>query len=66
MNQSDTSLEKPRLKPCPFCGGEPKLDHSWILDVWFVACKCGVHGPAFNEYRHFAVQGWNKMARREP
>ena len=64
----DDSLEKPRLKPCPFCEGEPKLSVGAILDtIWCqVQCRCGVCGPTFMDHRHLAVQGWNKICRREP
>ena len=67
-------MEEPRLKPCPFCKGTPRLGDNTAQFDWVnprhrryqVICKCGVRGPAFHEHRHFAVQGWNKMARREP
>ena len=66
--ETDTSLEKPRLKPCPFCEGEPVLCYRLTADqesIHYVDCKCGVHGPEFYDHRHLAVQGWNKIARRE-
>ena len=57
--------ERPRLKPCPFCGGEPKLFELGSSRPFHqVQCVCGVRGPSFVHAVH-AVQGWNKMARRE-
>lgn len=55
-----------KLKPCPFCEGDPEPVAETILDTtWqYVQCRCGVRGPMFTERQH-AVQGWNKMARRE-
>ena len=69
LESDDTSLKKPRLKPCPFCGGEPKLGPrcDWSSKLSYsIQCRCGVSGPVFIEHRHLAVQGWNKMVRREP
>ena len=65
--------EKPRLKPCPFCDNEdPELrDGPPILPCsrygyHQVRCDiCGVSGPVFLDHKHLAVQGWNKMCRRE-
>ncbi len=63
----DVSLKNPRLKPCPFCENKPSLSVETVLNtVWCqVLCRCGVRGPIFSKHRHFAVQGWNRMARRE-
>ena len=62
----DTSLEQPRLKPCPFCGKRVTLVSQRALDSTYryVECRCGVRGPMFSEHRHFAVQGWNRMVER--
>lgn len=67
VKPEDVSLELPRLKPCPFCKGKPELAAHPNLDTtWhYVLCRCGVRGPMFSEHRHLAVQGWNRMARRE-
>ena len=62
------------LKPCPFCGGQPYEAHHLTYGWWSVACKCGVHGPAFkedppNEHKRSAYQkatdAWNQRT-QEP
>ena len=60
----DTLNRLPRLKPCPFCGGEPYLTSEPNFDgrMWHsIQCKCGTSGPVFIDHKHLAVQGWNKM-----
>ena len=62
-----------KLKPCPFCKGEPQLhdsatDFDWVIPnrrYYQVRCMCGVRGPLFYEHRDLAVQGWNKVCRKE-
>jgi hypothetical protein len=29
------------LLPCPFCGGEPQIDHNEDWDMDFIPCDCG-------------------------
>ena len=70
----DTSLENPRLKPCPFCEAEPTFRETPPVlsnsphSYYQVRCddSCGMRGPRFYQHRHLAVQGSNKMARRKP
>ena len=56
-----------KLRPCPFCGGAPKLTKMENPPGAFfssIQCKCGVRGPAFIHPYH-AIQGWNRMCRKE-
>ena len=58
-----------KLKPCPFCGNPPAIGikPNFEGQMWHsVQCRCGVRGPVFLEQQELAVQGWNKMCRREP
>ena len=49
---------KRRLLPCPFCGGDPKLEEraGW----WTAGCEaCGVE-TWLHESKHFARSVWNR------
>lgn len=63
------------LKPCPFCGGNAKLDYDTHLghgekyNVYFVKCKeCGARGGRFDDFYGTpkenaitdAIMAWNK------
>jgi hypothetical protein len=62
-------MSNPRLKPCPFCGRDVTLEPSPTeipTGIWHqVRCECGVRGPIFFDLAHLAVQGWNKICRKE-
>lgn len=66
------------LRPCPFCGGEPKLKavmKSYGLTIW-CACKCGARTEGFcpntsnedNTMKNIerstekAIKAWNRRA----
>jgi Lar family restriction alleviation protein len=41
-------VKQMEFKPCPFCGGDPKINHRVSLSgesktgfVWFATCYCG-------------------------
>ena len=47
------------LMPCPFCGGDAKLDHLTEIDDYFVSCsRCEV-GQIANYCSDEAVRRWN-------
>lgn len=58
-----------KLKPCPFCGGEAKLQEQIIAKgAWSVVChKCGAHiffyGAEWNKVTN--VKRWNRRAKDE-
>lgn len=66
------------LRPCPFCGGEPKLKavmKSYGLTIW-CACKCGAQTEGYcpstsnedNTMKNIegstekAIKAWNRRA----
>lgn len=68
------------LKPCPFCGGEGKLNEHWEsagmganAREFYVSCKsCRAHGGMASEFfengdlRAKAIERWNRRADNEP
>lgn len=64
------NMEAPELKPCPFCGGECKLDSSEMgaaREVWhFVWCPtCKITG-GLRKSSEEALLMWNTRAPQEP
>ena len=62
------SVEKIKLKPCPFCGGEVEFSDYGFED-WTVYCKsCGINmlAPGSEEgyiaTREEAAKAWNRRA----
>jgi len=68
-------VEQPFLKPCPFCGGEAKMQFGWPSQqgreqkMVFVICKtcCGKtktirQAPfqAWEDCKRYAVELWNR------
>jgi len=50
------------IKPCPFCGAEPKLDvygNGHHYQVSCPSCKC-IHIGVFYSYGTDAINAWNK------
>ncbi|TXH57064.1 MAG: hypothetical protein E6Q97_05075 [Desulfurellales bacterium] len=47
----------PELKPCPFCGGEARLDR---LGESIQCIKCDASGPSAIS-RYYAAEKWNKV-----
>ena len=45
------------LKPCPFCGHEPRIDGNTI-----VCGYCGAHMHAFDSSIDWLVKNWNCRA----
>lgn len=48
------------LKPCPFCGGKPKVERE-ENDDWIVWCRCGCVLGAFGASDE-AEDAWNRRA----
>jgi len=65
---------KDDLLPCPFCGGQAKINHDDELNVHYGFCvSCGTEGPKADEYpdpkpptkydsEKEAVNLWNRRA----
>jgi Lar family restriction alleviation protein len=55
------------LKPCPFCGGEGKIDGtSWTTrdgkeQAWVTCKKCGAYGPSSTD----AIAAWNRRTQEQ-
>lgn len=56
---SDLEARVAALKPCPFCGREPKL-----LDLagWEVQCDCGVNLCLESPEQAAVIKAWNQRA----
>lgn len=62
----------PELKPCPFCGGEPRhfhtrvkscVDSNILLDYDFVRClECASETRQFCDNKEGAITAWNTRA----
>lgn len=51
------------LKPCPFCGGEAKLEHNYMTDYgdsyWVSCCSCNVSTDS-DWAQESVIATWNK------
>ena len=57
-----------KLKPCPFCGGEAKVESDTWRDVGVmhcVECECGVSTGVYETVEE-AVEHWNRRIKEEP
>lgn len=56
-----------KLKPCPFCGGEPRyfIDHTTELcnSVWCMNCDFGIFDPGETGS---SVSAWNRRTGTAP
>ena len=48
------------LEPCPFCGGEARMDHDQVWS-WAVCRECNAEGPT-NSSAPLAIAAWNRRA----
>lgn len=55
-----------KLKPCPFCGGEPTWDSDAENKMWYIRCvfpSCPIRPCTFGElYKDRVVDMWNQRA----
>lgn len=66
--------DKPKLKPCPFCGGEAKLSKqttiTWFLkfNSYYVRCEtCGASSrksDEIGEEKDKAIEAWNRRVEK--
>ncbi|MDY3750548.1 Lar family restriction alleviation protein [Christensenella minuta] len=57
--------ETAKLKSCPFCGGEAKIDQ-WDRDRKCVCCtQCHIYTQPYSE-AEIAVEHWNRRATENP
>ena len=60
-------MSEPKLKPCPFCGGEAKLINilNYYGDIYWVKCEeCNAETPSDFE-KDEAIAAWNRRANDE-
>ena len=53
-----------KLKPCPFCGGEPYIQSrptARKTKIYSVKCRCGAMFK-FVDRRYKAIEAWNRRA----
>lgn len=61
----------PPLKPCPFCGGQPRYterectpsERSPTGRIYFLACMCGGHSARAHQFgysREEVAEAWNR------
>ena len=53
-------MTEPKLKPCPFCGGEAEIFVSDITDRALVYCKCCDAQIKMQQNEQEAIEAWNK------
>lgn len=69
MTKEQIKAYEEQLKPCPFCGGKPKIQ-TWVTDLetYYIAwCrKCEV-SPCTARHTNikYAVKAWNKRGKAE-
>ncbi|PCJ24110.1 MAG: hypothetical protein COA96_10215 [SAR86 cluster bacterium] len=52
--------DETKLLPCPFCGGEAKLNHHSVSDQYWVTCvECDFDGHMPIQHDFGAISQWN-------
>lgn len=72
------SMEKSKLKPCPFCGGEAMLTTNLYAGIVYIQCKCctamvgrkrkivsSMIGKEYFVNKEEAIEAWNRRAEHE-
>ena len=63
-------MSEPKLKPCPFCGGEAvMLTHSFFNLNETFGVQCAVCEAETNQFYHTkeeAAEAWNRKVQDEP
>ena len=55
-------MRNKKLLPCPFCGGETKIDNRGQYGYGIVCISCGAKSPDFQTETN-AIKSWNDYAR---
>lgn len=64
-------MDKPILKPCPFCGGEAILSFSrdeYLNEQYVVICRNVIKCGCLTQYRNSkekAIEAWNRRVSDE-
>lgn len=57
-------MTEPKLKPCPFCGGEAKMVETYSGDIKIgcenLGCLGCYENNAFFSFKEDAIESWNK------
>lgn len=52
-----------KLKPCPLCGGEARIEHGLV--TWAVVCQCSSHVfYGCEKDKAKTIEAWNTRAER--
>ena len=54
-------MSNEELLPCPFCGGEAKMDNRGVYGYGIVCISCGAKSPDF-QTETIAIKIWNDYA----
>ena len=52
-------MTEPKLKPCPFCGGEAEYDEDFFGRAYIQCSNCEAHLQDKKAYQD-CIEAWNK------